>query len=183
MDDRGTIDLLAANMALSLTVEGAFNPVKLARHARAALRRILLILVPTGSGLPCSRRGSSAVRPRLCQHGAPVLVLLAAATLPKTLTEIYLGALRAQSRTSLVALVQGARAVLVLGLTVGLTETMGIVGTGVAVLASQVVIAAVFGPGLVRVLTADRHPQPAEDGAAEDGAAEEAYQSGRGPGP
>ncbi len=35
-----TLDLLAVNMALSLTVEGAFDPVALARHAKAALRTI-----------------------------------------------------------------------------------------------------------------------------------------------
>src|SRR6185437_11658033 len=42
-----TLDLLAANMALSLTVEGEFDPVKLATHAKAALRRLMLLLVPT----------------------------------------------------------------------------------------------------------------------------------------
>lgn len=152
-----TVDLLAANMALSLTVEGAYDPVRLARHARAGLRRILLILVPAAAGVALLAPwilglfGSSYAR-----TGAPVLVLLAAATLPRTLTEMYLGALRAQSRTSLVALVQGGRAVLVLGLVVILTPAMGIFGAAVAVLASQVVMAAAVLPGLIRVLTADR---------------------------
>ena len=158
-----TVDLLAANMALSLTVEGAYDPVRLARHARAALRRILLILVPVAAGVALLAPWILGLfGPGYARAGAPVLVLLAAATLPRTLTEMYLGALRAQSRTSLVALVQGCRAVLVLGLVVILTPAMGILGAGVAVLASQVVIAAAVTPGLIRVLTADRHRRSGE---------------------
>jgi hypothetical protein len=166
-----TVDLLAVNMALSLTVEGAFTPVSLARHARAALRRILLILVPVAVGVALlAPRILGLFGPGYARDGAPVLVLLAAATLPRTLTEMHLGALRAQSRTSLVALVQGVRAVLVLGLTVPLTITMGIFGAGVAVLASQVVMAAVVTPGLLRVLTADRRRPATDDRMSGDGA-------------
>ncbi|HUC58707.1 MAG TPA: hypothetical protein VMA95_14995 [Streptosporangiaceae bacterium] len=153
-----TIDLLATNMALSLTVEGAFDPVKLAVHARAALRRILLILVPVAGG-------AALLAPWILglfgtgygHYGAPILVLLAAATLPKAATEIYLGALRAANRTSFVALIQGVRAVLVLGLTVGLVKVMGIVGAGIAVVITQSVIAVAVMPGLLGVLRADKH--------------------------
>ena len=162
-----TVDLLAANMALSLTVEGAFNPVRLAVHARAALRRILLILVPVAVATALLAPWILGLfGPDYARYGAPVLVLLAAATLPRTLTEIYLGALRAQSRTSLVALVQGARAVLVLSLTLALTNAMGILGAGVGVLASQLIMAVAVTPGLLRVLTADRRAPAAEAAAA-----------------
>ena len=159
-----TVDLLAANMALSLTVEGAFNPVRLAVHTRAALRRILLILVPVAAATALLATWILGLfGPGYARYGAPVLVLLACATLPRTLTEIYLGALRAQSRTSLVALVQGVRAVLVLGLTLALTKAMGILGAGVGVLASQLVMAVAVTPGLLRVLTADRRAPAAEE--------------------
>ena len=83
-------------------------------------------------------------------------MLLAAATVPRTLTETYLGALRAQNRTSFVALIQGIRAVLILTLVMALTKSMGIVGAGVAVLISQVVLAIGVLPGLIKVLRADR---------------------------
>jgi O-antigen/teichoic acid export membrane protein len=153
-----TIDLLATNMALSLTVEGAFDPVKLAGHARAALRRIMMILVPVAAGAallaPWVLRLFGADYAR---YGAPVLALLAVATLPKALTEIYLGALRAANRTSFVALIQGARAVLILGLTVGLVRAFSIAGAGIAVLISQIVIAIAVLPGLLGVLRADKH--------------------------
>ena len=153
-----TIDLLATNMALSLTVEGAFDPVKLAGYARAALRRIMLILVPVAVG-------AALLAPWVLglfgadyrRYGAPILVLLAAATLPKAVTEIYLGALRARNRTSFVALIQGVRAVLILGLTLGLVRLLGISGAGVAVLITQFVIAVAVLPALMGVLRADRH--------------------------
>lgn len=154
-----TIDLLAVNMALSLTVEGAFDPVRLARHARVALRKIFLLLVPAAAGL-------AAVAPWLlglfgpgyAAQGAPILMLLAAATLPRAVTEIYLGALRAQSRTSIVAVVQGVRAVLIFALTLVLIRVMGIVGAGVAVLASQLVVAVAVSPALIRVLAVAKRP-------------------------
>lgn len=148
-----TIDLLGANMALSLTVEGAFDPVRLAAHAKAALRRVMLILVPVVVGIALLAPWILGLfGPGYARYGAPILMLLAAATLPRTWTEIYLGALRAQNRTSFVALVQGARAALILSLTLGLTETMGIFGAGVAVAVSQLVIAIAVTPALLRVL-------------------------------
>ena len=152
-----TIDLLGTNMALSLTVEGAFDPVRLAGHARAALRRIVMIVAPLALGaVLLAHRLLGLFGPGYARFGAPILVLLAVATLPRSLTEIYLGALRAQNRTCVVALVQGLRAVLILGLTLVLTRSMGIFGAGVAVLISQLIMAAVSLPGLLRVLRADR---------------------------
>jgi len=96
------------------------------------------------------------------RYGAPVLILLAIATLPKALTEIYLGALRARNRTSFVALIQGVRAVFILGLTLGLVRVMGITGAGIAVLITQTVIAVAILPGLLGVLRADKKHHPAE---------------------
>jgi O-antigen/teichoic acid export membrane protein len=159
-----TLDLLAANMALSLTVEGAFDPVKLAAHAKAALRRLLMLLVPVAAGIallaPVILR---LFGPGYAKYGAPILVLLAVATIPRTLTETYLGALRAQNRTSFVALIQGIRAVMILTLVLVLTKSMGIVGAGVAVLISQVVLAIGVLPGLLRVLRADRGRAPVQE--------------------
>ncbi len=152
-----TLDLLAANMALSLTVEGAFDPVALAGHAKAALRRLMILLVPIAVGTALLAPWILGLfGPGYAKYGAPILVLLAAATVPRTLTEIYLGALRAQNRTSFVALIQGIRAVLILALTLVLTRSMGIVGAGVAVLVVQVAMAVGVLPGLLRVLRADR---------------------------
>jgi O-antigen/teichoic acid export membrane protein len=162
-----TIDLLATNMALTLTAAGALDRVQLAGYARAALRRIMIVLVPVATG-------AALLAPFVLglfgteygRYGAQVLILLAAATLPKAVTEIYLGALRAANRTSFVALIQGVRAVLILGLTVGLVRFTGIAGAGIAVLISQSVVAAAILPGLAGVLRADKR-QPADAARSE----------------
>lgn len=147
------IDLLAANMALSLTVEGSFDPAGLARHVKAALRRTMLLLVPIAIGTVLFAPWILGMfGPGYAKYGAPILELLAVATLPRTVTELYLGALRAQSRTKLVALIQGVRAALILGMTLVLIKAMGIIGAGVAVLVSQLIMAVAVAPGLLRLL-------------------------------
>ncbi len=165
------VGLLTVNMAQSLTVEGAFDPVQLARHTKAALRRILLILVPVAAGTALLAPWILGLfGPGYARYGTEVLVLLAVSTLPRMLTEMHLGVLRAQSRTSLVALVQGARAVLTLGLALVLTKAIGITGAGLAVLIAQVVTAVAVTPGLLRVIIAGRR-QPAgqPDAGEQDG--------------
>jgi hypothetical protein len=57
-----------------------------------------------------------------------------------------------------VAIVQGIRATIMLGLTVWLVETMGLIGAGVAAVVTQVVVAAMISPALWRVLHGDRAP-------------------------
>ena len=156
-----TVDLLAVNMATSLTVEGAFEATTLAANCRAALRRMMLVLLPiVGVMALAAPLVLGLFGAGYAAHGAPVLELLVAATLSKTLTELYLGVLRAQSRTSHIALVQGGRAVLMIGLAVLLTRAMGAVGTGLAVLAAQLIAAAAILPGLRRILVAGK-PRPA----------------------
>ena len=152
-----TVGLLTVNMAQSLTVEGAFDPVKLARHTTAALRRMLLILVPVATVTAVAAPWVLGLfGPGYASHGAPVLVFLAVATLPRALVEIHLGVLRAQCRTSRVALVQGVRAVLTLGLALALTKVMGITGAGVAVLAGQLLVAIAVAPAVLRMIIAGR---------------------------
>jgi len=65
---------------------------------------------------------------------------------------MYLGALRAQSRTSLIAFIQGTRGILILGLAFALTGIMGATGAGIAVLASQVIVAVAVAPGMLSLL-------------------------------
>ena len=141
----GVLFLVATNMATSLTVEGAFASETLLVNCLAALRRMMRLLVPLAVAtallapvaLGLFGRGYAA-------YGTPILELLAIATLPKMLTELYLGALRAQSRARQVAVIQIARCVLMLALALALTKTMGLVGAGVAVLVSELAVAIVI---------------------------------------
>jgi len=159
----GVLDLIAVNMATSLTVEGAFDSETLAANCRSALRRTLIILVPAALMIALLAHVALGLYGRrYAAYGAPILELLALATLPKTLTELYLGALRAQSRAKLIAVIQVTRCVLILGLAFVLTSVMGVVGAGVAALATQSFIALLILPGLRRVLSAgERRPATA----------------------
>jgi O-antigen/teichoic acid export membrane protein len=149
----GTLDLFAVNMATSLTVEGSFDEATLAANCRAALRRTMLILAPISAGVAVGAPVALGLYgPGYAAYGTRVLQLLAAAALPKALIEMYLGALRAQSRTSAIAFIQGVRGVLILGLAFALTGIMGMVGAGLAFLVSQVAVAAMVMPGLLSLL-------------------------------
>jgi O-antigen/teichoic acid export membrane protein len=151
------VDTIGLSMGMSLTVEGSFNAARVAVHCRRALARLALILLPCAALLAVAAPwGLRLFGSAYAEYGAPVLRLLAIATVPRAATELYLGALRAQSRTTLVAVIQAARAVLMLGLTVVLIGKIGTVGAGAAVAVTQAVIAVSIAYGLWRVLTADR---------------------------
>jgi O-antigen/teichoic acid export membrane protein len=154
------LDLIGVNMAMSLTVEGAFDASTLAVNCRRALRKMASVLLPCAALVALlAHWGLGLFGPGYAEQGAPILELLAIATLPRAAIELYLGALRARSRTSLVALIQGARCVLMLGLAIVLTGVIGTVGVGVAAVTSQTVVAMLVSVGLWRTLTADREPK------------------------
>jgi O-antigen/teichoic acid export membrane protein len=153
----GILDMIGISMGMSLTVEGAFGESALAVNCRKALSKMTLLLTPCAAVLALFapwwlRLFGTAY----AAHGARVLELLAVAALPKAVTEVYLGALRAQNRSTLVAFIQAARAAALLGLTVALTGTIGTVGVGVAAVTSQAAIAAAVSFGLWRVVAGDR---------------------------
>ena len=149
----GVIDLLAVNMAISLTVEGTLDIDRLGDNTRAALRRIVQILLPiVTAAVVLAHPALGVFGANYARSAAPLLQLLAVSALPRALVELYVGALRAQSRTRQLALVQGLRCVMIVGLAVPLTVAFGITGTGWAVLVGQSITAAVIAPGLVGVL-------------------------------
>ncbi|MFC7639753.1 hypothetical protein ACFQX6_00845 [Streptosporangium lutulentum] len=109
------IELLAANMAVSLTVEGSFNAARLAQSVRNALRRTFLIVGPIiAVVVAAAPLILNVFGPELSREGTPLLRLMALAVLPGTLIEIYLSMLRAQSRARRLAVVQIGMAMLVL---------------------------------------------------------------------
>jgi hypothetical protein len=169
-----TVDVLAVNMAMSLTVEGAFDAAGLAGACRSVLRRVALILVPIAVVILFGARlGLSVFGPGYAEHGAPLLRLLAIATLPKALIEVYVGVLRVQRRTRLVAILQATRFAGVLALVLVLTHGTDVTGPGYAVLAVSTAVAVVVLPALLR---AARTPGDVT-GAAEEVSSEEAVPS------
>ncbi|HTZ07621.1 MAG TPA: hypothetical protein VMB72_01035 [Acidimicrobiales bacterium] len=163
----GIVDMIGINMGMSLTVEGAHDVGALAANCRRALGKMAVLLLPCAFLLGLLAPWWLALfGPAYARHGTEVLELLAVATLARAVTELYLGALRAQSRTTLVALVQSGRGVLILVLALALTGGLGTVGAAVAVLAGQGTVALATGVGLWRLVATGRHAGPVRAGEA-----------------
>lgn len=147
------LDLLALTLSMSLTVEGSFDTGRLASSARAALRRTVMLLPPVALvvvlGAPF---GLAFFGHDYAARGAPLLQILAVAVLPKALIELYIGVLRVQNRTALIAVLQAARFVAVLGLVFALIDPRHLGVIGLAILAVNAVVAVLVLPGLVRVI-------------------------------
>ncbi|MCX5202199.1 lipopolysaccharide biosynthesis protein [Streptomyces sp. NBC_00237] len=176
----GTVNLLAINMGASLTVEGAHDPASLARNCRASLKKMAKLMVPVAAvlffGAPYILRVFGA---GYAEAATPLLRWFAVGALLRVVIEVYFAVLRAQSRTSGLAYLQGALCVLVLGLTLLLLPRMGLTGAGVAEVSSLALIAAVAAfklYGVVRgPVTAEPVDEPGETVAeAEEGPAREA---------
>ncbi|WP_405994311.1 lipopolysaccharide biosynthesis protein [Streptomyces sp. NBC_00986] len=165
----GTINLLAINMGASLTVEGSHDPARIAANTRAALKRMARIMLPICGllfiGAPYILGVFGA---GYADAATPLLRWFAVGALLRVLMETYFAVLRAQSRTSGLALLQGLLCVLVLSLTLLLLPRMGLTGAGVAEISSLAVIVAIAAPRLFKTLRAAPAPELPED-AAPDG--------------
>ncbi|GGN51838.1 hypothetical protein GCM10012285_42350 [Streptomyces kronopolitis] len=149
----GTVNLLALNMGASLTVEGAHDPAQLARHTRAALGRMARIMLPVCLTLfLLAPRLLGIFGPGYAQAATPLLRWFAVGAALRVVMEVYFAVLRARSRTTELAVLQGMLCVLVLGLTLVLLPRTGLTGAGVAEISSLAVIVAVAGVRLRRVL-------------------------------
>lgn len=161
----GTMEFMAMNMAASLTAHASHDPRRLADGVRGALRRMALLLVPVVLVLvvfaPLILTPFSA---DYAEHGSTVLRLLALGALPRVVVELYIGVLRVQGRTGVLAVLQGAMCVLVLGSAAVLFTPAGIAGAGWAVLIGMTVVAVVSVFGLRSALRDTRDARHAGDG-------------------
>jgi len=165
----GTVNLLAINMGASLTVEGSHDPARLASNTRAALKRMARIMLPVCGLLFLGAPFILHVFGDGYAHAAtPLLRWFAVGALLRVVMETYFAVLRAQSRTSGLAYLQGLLCVLVLGLTVILLPRMGLTGAGVAEISSLAVIVTIAAPRLYKIVRAAPPAEVPED-AAPDG--------------
>ncbi|WP_329392416.1 lipopolysaccharide biosynthesis protein [Streptomyces sp. NBC_01716] len=145
----GTMEFMAINMASSLTAHASHSPERLAEGVRGALRRMTLLLVPVVLVLVIfAPQVLAPFGADYAEHGSTVLRLLAAAALPRVVVELYIGVLRVQGRTGMLAALQGAMCVCVLGSAVVLLGPAGISGAGLAMLLSMTLVALLAAPGL-----------------------------------
>ncbi|MFJ2649210.1 lipopolysaccharide biosynthesis protein [Streptomyces sp. NPDC087420] len=150
----GTMEFMAINMASSLTAHASHSPERLAEGVRGALRRMAVLLVPVVLVLVVfAPQVLAPFGPDYAEHGTTVLRLLAAAALPRVVVELYIGVLRVQGRTGMLAVLQGAMCSLVLGSAMFLLGPTGISGAGLAMLGSMTLVALVAAPGLRAALS------------------------------
>ncbi|MFF2774795.1 lipopolysaccharide biosynthesis protein [Streptomyces sp. NPDC058052] len=165
----GTMEFMAINMASSLTAHASHSPDSLAEGVRGALRRMVLLLVPVVLVLVLFAPLILApFGPGYTDNGSTVLRLLAAGALPRVAVELYIGVLRVQGRTGMLAVVQGGMCVLVLGGAAVLLGPYGISGAGMAVLGGMTVMAVACVPGLRAVLRGKEPEAPAAPATAAD---------------
>ncbi|MER7480480.1 lipopolysaccharide biosynthesis protein [Streptomyces sp. NPDC126510] len=152
----GTMEFMAINMASSLTAHASHDPRQLADGVRGALRRMTLLLVPVVAVLVVfAPQILTPFSPDYAEHGSTVLRLLALGALPRVVVELYIGVLRVQGRTGVLAALQGTMCALVLGSAAVLFSSSGIAGAGWAVLLSMTLIAVVSMAGLRAALRYD----------------------------
>ncbi|MEU0055240.1 lipopolysaccharide biosynthesis protein [Streptomyces sp. NPDC006334] len=152
----GTMEFMAINMASSLTAHASHDPGQLADGVRGALRRMIVLLVPVVLVLVLfAPRILLPFSEDYAEHGTTVLRLLAAGALPRVVVELYIGVLRVQGRTGVLAGLQGAMCASVLGSAAVLFAPAGIAGAGWAVLLSMSLIAGVSAVGLRSALRRD----------------------------
>ncbi|MFD3574126.1 lipopolysaccharide biosynthesis protein [Streptomyces sp. NPDC058644] len=164
----GTVNLLAINMGASLTVEGAHDPARLAANTRAALRRMARIMLPVCALLfLCAPFILRVFGQGYADAATPLLRWFAVGAALRVVMETYFAVMRAQSRTSGIAWMQGLLCFLVLGLTLLLLPRMGLTGAGVAEISSLAVIVAIAAPKLYRVARGAPSSESAD--AAPDG--------------
>ncbi|GAA2665448.1 hypothetical protein GCM10010412_041780 [Nonomuraea recticatena] len=147
------IELLAMNMAISLTVEGSFDRSRLAANARQALKRALLIITPI-IGVACLAAPLilAVFGSEFATEGTTLLRLMALAVLPRVLIEVYLSSLRALGEARKLAVVQIGLAALVLASIMALFPFVGVNSVGYGLLFSELLVALLIFRSLRKVL-------------------------------
>lgn len=157
-----SLDLVAVSMATSMTVEGAESQVGVYELGRRVILQMARLLVPAAALIAVSAPLLlTVVGKDYAAGGAQLLRLLAVGVIPYAVNAVFFSMARVQRRVGEIALVQGAIAVIVVGLSYVLLPRYGIPGVGVAWLMAQSVVAAVLLATRLRPLiwpdAADQH--------------------------
>ncbi|MET7983647.1 MULTISPECIES: hypothetical protein [unclassified Streptomyces] len=135
--------LIARNMGTSLLAESVRGPERLVQHSLRVLRHSGLLLGGVTVVLVVAApQILSIFGAAYAAEGSALLRLLALSALPNLLLSVAIDVARAQRRLRWAVWLQVAMCVLVLGLTLLLLPVVGLVGAGVAWLATQCLVAA-----------------------------------------
>jgi O-antigen/teichoic acid export membrane protein len=148
-----SVDLLSANLATSLLVEGAHDEDRLREYTRRVLQRSTLLLVGIILFLELAAPYLLKVfGDGYAQDSTTLLRILALASLPRMVNIVYMGAMRVERRVGRVVMIQAAISVLVLSLTLALGSEIGVNGVGLAWLCAHCAVALTLLPWLLRTL-------------------------------
>jgi O-antigen/teichoic acid export membrane protein len=148
-----SMELVAEHFGMSLTVESAANPARLATYTRQMLRKGLLLFVPAAVLLyACAPLLLAAFGARYAQDSTIVLRLFTIAVVPRFIIDVYVAACRVQQRVGRIVLIQATTSVLVVTFSVLAMHSFGVAGVGVVYLACQLVVAVAVLPALIRLL-------------------------------
>jgi O-antigen/teichoic acid export membrane protein len=140
-----SLQLVAGNMSVSLTVEASAERERLGSYTRHALTHTFRLLAPLVAivviGAPYLLRSFGQ---EYAAQGTGLLRLLAIGALPNLVNMLALSVARVQSRTGAIIAIQGALCALTLGLSYPLLQIYGITGVGLAWLISQTLVAALI---------------------------------------
>ena len=148
-----SLELVTVNLGVALTVEGAMDRPQLRTHMVVVLRRVAMLVLPVVAlllavpGLVLSVFGAS-----YAENSSTLLRLLALGVVAKAVTTLSFSLARVERKVGRIARIEAFRLVLLLGSTWWLMGEFGLVGIGVSYLVTQVVVAAVLLPNILRVL-------------------------------
>jgi len=137
--------------SLSLFAEGSYNENQLSRQVKQSLKLILLIVVP--AIIVIFLLGEKILLlfgTAYSENATKLLWFLALSALPASINYIYFSMKRVEMRMKSVITLTAFIAVATLGLSYVLFPRVGIIGAGIAWLASQIVVALIIGRKLWR---------------------------------
>jgi O-antigen/teichoic acid export membrane protein len=150
-------DLMFMNVASSLTVEGAVDESRLPELTRTVVHRFRFLLL---AGVTIFAGGASVLLlpfgGEYAHHGAPVLRLLAIASLARAVVALYAAISRVEGHAGRILLAQIATLVLIISATLVFSHVAGLTGVGYAWLLANGVVACVVAPHVIRVFRRGR---------------------------
>jgi O-antigen/teichoic acid export membrane protein len=147
------LDLVSANMATSLTVEGAHAEARLREYTRRLLKRSTLLLAPAVVLFLLA----APYLPRLLGENyaadtPAVLQLLVLGSLPRMLNIVYMSTERVERRVHRVVGVQAATSLVILCSTFVLAPSLGVQGVALAWACGHLAVAICLVPWLLRTV-------------------------------
>jgi O-antigen/teichoic acid export membrane protein len=148
-----SLQLVAGNMGVSLTVEAASDPARLRAYTARALAHTARLLLPLVLLVALAAPYLLLVfGPDYAREGTALLRLLALGALPNMVVMLAVSVARVRDRPAEIIATQLALSALVLGLSVYFVGPYGITGVGLAYCAGQTLVALPLLVRLVRLL-------------------------------